>query len=158
MSLSQGSPLDTLALKSEGYSLSLSLSLSIYIYIYIYGSDSKEYACNAADLRLEDPLGLEDPLEKGMATHSRILAWRIPGTEEPGGLQSIVWQRVRHTHTHSSHIIYIYTHTQHLLLFQMFFFVACLLGCCLSLSSLGNFHDLNGLFYIIQIEFTESST
>ena len=33
-------------------------------------------------------LGWEDPLEKGMATHSRILAWRIPWTEEPGGLQS----------------------------------------------------------------------
>ena len=32
-------------------------------------------------------LGREDPLEKGMATHSRILAWRIPWTEEPGGLQ-----------------------------------------------------------------------
>ena len=32
-------------------------------------------------------LGLEDPLEKGMATHSSILAWRIPWTEEPGGLQ-----------------------------------------------------------------------
>ena len=31
-------------------------------------------------------LGQEDPLEMGMATHSRILAWRIPGTEEPGGL------------------------------------------------------------------------
>ena len=35
-------------------------------------------------------LGWEDPLEKGMATHSSILAWRIPWTEEPGGLQSIV--------------------------------------------------------------------
>ena len=35
------------------------------------------------------PLGWEDPLEKGMATHSGILAWRIPWTEEPGGLQSI---------------------------------------------------------------------
>ena len=33
--------------------------------------------------------GLEDPLEKGMATHSSILAWRIPWTEEPGGLQSM---------------------------------------------------------------------
>ena len=33
-------------------------------------------------------LGWEDPLEKGMATHSSILAWRIPWTEEPGGLQS----------------------------------------------------------------------
>ena len=35
-------------------------------------------------------LGWEDPLEEGMATHSSILAWRIPWTEEPGGLQSIV--------------------------------------------------------------------
>ena len=34
-------------------------------------------------------LGQEDPLEKGMATHSSILAWRIPGTEEPGRLQSM---------------------------------------------------------------------
>ena len=41
-------------------------------------------------------LGQEDPLEKGMATHSNILAWRIPWTEEPGGLQSMVSQRVRH--------------------------------------------------------------
>ena len=39
-------------------------------------------------------LGQEDPLEKGMAIHSRILAWRIPWTEEPGGLQSIGSQRV----------------------------------------------------------------
>ena len=41
-------------------------------------------------------LGQEDPLEKGMATHSSILAWRIPWTEEPGGLQSMGSQRVRH--------------------------------------------------------------
>ena len=41
-------------------------------------------------------LGWEDPLEKGMATHSSILAWRIPWTEEPGGLQSMGSQRVRH--------------------------------------------------------------
>ena len=40
-------------------------------------------------------LGREDSLEKGMATHSSILAWRIPWTEEPGGLQSIGLQRVR---------------------------------------------------------------
>ena len=50
-------------------------------------------------------LGQEDPLEEGMATHSSILAWRIPWTEEPGGLQS--WgrkeldrtERLTHTHT-----------------------------------------------------------
>ena len=41
-------------------------------------------------------LGWEDPLEKKMATDSSILAWRIPWTEEPGGLQSIRLQRVRH--------------------------------------------------------------
>ena len=39
-------------------------------------------------------LGCEDPLEEGMATHSRTLAWRIPWTEEPGGLQSMGSQRV----------------------------------------------------------------
>ena len=41
-------------------------------------------------------LGWEDPLEKGMATHSGVLAWRIPWREEPGGLQSMGWQRVGH--------------------------------------------------------------
>ena len=41
-------------------------------------------------------LGWEDPLEEGMATHSCILAWRIPWTGEPGGLQSTGLQRVRH--------------------------------------------------------------
>ena len=41
-------------------------------------------------------LGQEDPLEKGMATHSSILAWRIPWTDEPGGLQSMGSQRVGH--------------------------------------------------------------
>ena len=47
-------------------------------------------------------LGLEDPLGKGMATHSRIPAWRIPWTEETGGLYSMGLQRVteRLTHTH----------------------------------------------------------
>ena len=42
------------------------------------------------------PLGWEDPLEEEMATHSGILAWRIPWTEEPGGLLSTGSQRVRH--------------------------------------------------------------
>ena len=50
-------------------------------------------------------LGQEDPLEEGMATHSTVFAWRIPWTEEPGGLQSIGLHRVRHywrdlAHTH----------------------------------------------------------
>ena len=41
-------------------------------------------------------LGQEDPLEEGVATHSSILAWRIPWTEDPGGLQSMGLQRVRY--------------------------------------------------------------
>ena len=41
-------------------------------------------------------LGQEDPLEKGIATHPSILAWEIPWTEEPGGLQSMGLQRVGH--------------------------------------------------------------
>ena len=48
-----------------------------------YSSDGKESACNAGDTGDSIP-GLEDPLEEGMATLSRILAWRIPWTEEPG--------------------------------------------------------------------------
>ena len=45
-------------------------------------------------------LGQEDPLEKGMATHCSVLAWKIPWTEEPGGLQSMGWQRVGHDQAH----------------------------------------------------------
>jgi len=45
---------------------------------------------------LEKALGWEGPLEKEMETHSSILAWRIPWTEEPGGLQSMGSQRVKH--------------------------------------------------------------
>ena len=56
------------------------------------GSDGKESTCNAGDLGLIP--GLEEPLEKEMATHSRIFTWRIPWTEEPGGLQSLGSQRV----------------------------------------------------------------
>ena len=50
---------------------------------------------NAGDLRYAGSIpGSEDPLEEGMAAHSSILTWRIPWTEEPGGLQSIGSQRV----------------------------------------------------------------
>ena len=54
-------------------------------------------------------LGREDSLKESMATHSSISAWRIPWTEEPGGLQSTGWQRVGHdysddacTHAHTT--------------------------------------------------------
>ena len=54
----------------------------------------KESACNAGDL--SSILSQEDPLEKEMAIHSSILAWEIPWTEEPGGLESTWSQRVGH--------------------------------------------------------------
>ena len=54
----------------------------------------KKSSCNAGELG--STLGQEDPMEKGMATHSSILTWRIPWTEEPGGLPSTGLQRVRH--------------------------------------------------------------
>ena len=62
------------------------------------GSDSKEPACDAGDLRMMQvqSLGQKDPLEEKMAAHSSVLAWEIPWTEESGGLQSMVSQRVRH--------------------------------------------------------------
>ena len=58
---------------------------------------SKESTCNAGvqETRVRSH-GQEDPLEEGMATHSSILAWRIPWIEEPGGLQSMGSQRVGH--------------------------------------------------------------
>ena len=59
----------------------------------------KNPPANAGDIRdvgSVPHLGQEDTLEEGTAAHSSILAWRIPWTEEPGGLQSIVSQRVGH--------------------------------------------------------------
>ena len=58
------------------------------------GSNSKESACSAGDLGSIS--SREDVLEKGMATHPSILAWRIPWTEEPSGLQSTGSQTVGH--------------------------------------------------------------
>ena len=57
-------------------------------------SEDKESACNAGDLRRT--LGWEDLLEKEMATHPSMLAWRIPWTEELDGLWSLGLQRVGH--------------------------------------------------------------
>ena len=54
------------------------------------GSLGKESTCNQ-EAQIQS-LGQEDPLEKGMATHSSIPAWEIPWTEEPGGLQSMELQ------------------------------------------------------------------
>ena len=57
----------------------------------------KNLPANAGDVRDVGSIpGSEDPLEEGMATHSSILVWRIPWTEEPGGLWSMGLQRVGH--------------------------------------------------------------
>ena len=56
----------------------------------------KNLPASAEDAGYTGSLGREDPLEEGMVIHSGILAWRIPWTEEPGGLQAIGSQRVRH--------------------------------------------------------------
>ena len=58
------------------------------------GSDGKESACQCRRGGF-DSLGQEDPLEKGVDTHSSILAWRIPWREEPGGLKPLGFQRFR---------------------------------------------------------------
>jgi len=74
----------------------------IFIYLYIYTHIwasllAQRLKCLPAIRETQvRSLGQEDPLEKEMATHSRILAWRIPWTEKPGGLQSMGSQRVRH--------------------------------------------------------------
>ena len=65
------------------------------------GSVGKESAVQEMQEMWVQSLSQEDPLEEGMATHPSILAWRIPWTEEPGGLQSMGSQRVGyHSATH----------------------------------------------------------
>ena len=59
------------------------------------GAQMVKNLCAMQETRIQ-PLGREDPLEKQMAIHSSILAWRISWTEEPGGLQSMGSQRVGH--------------------------------------------------------------
>ena len=61
---------------------------------------------------LVQSLGQEDPLEEGMATHFSILAWRLPGTEDPGRPQAMgpkesdTTEVTQHTHTHEGYIIF----------------------------------------------------
>ena len=76
--------------KTWGYFIKRSYNLG-----FPGGSDGKESACNAGDPGVEP--GSEDPLKKELATHSSILAWRIPWTEEEsGGLHFMGSQRVGH--------------------------------------------------------------
>ena len=95
----------SLEIPNEDYKRKMSKDIKKWLYridllaLFVFldlpgGSDGKTSAC-----KLETwvwSLGWEDPLEEGMATHSSILAWRIPWTEEPGKLQSMGSQRVGH--------------------------------------------------------------
>ena len=76
--------------KSQTEQLSLSLHSSQEIVVFTGGSVVKNL------LAMQEMLGWEDPLEKGMATHSSILACRISWTEEPCGLESMGSKRVRY--------------------------------------------------------------
>ena len=64
-------------------------------YDFAGGSDGKSVCLQCRRPRVQSP-GREDPLEKEMTTHFSTLAWKIPWTEEPGGLQSMRSLRVRH--------------------------------------------------------------
>ena len=89
------------------------MSFNFYLFIFFEGgegdfpggSDGEESACNAGDVSF-DPWVRKIPLEKGMATHSNILARRIPWTQETGQLQSVGVQRVRHNSTTHTHIFF----------------------------------------------------
>ena len=82
----------------------------------------------------DQSLGWGDPLEKEMAAHSSILAWRIPWTEEPGGLQSMGSQRVGHNRAH--------THTNTLIKLFKFLF----LDIIISSWTYPNFHEIRHSF------------
>ena len=74
----------------------------------------KNLPANAGDIRdLGFIPGLGRSLEEGMATHSRILAWRIPWTEDPGGLQYVALQRVRHNRSDLVHMHNSYMYNGH---------------------------------------------
>ena len=94
----------------------------IYIYVYIYvwivlGSSVVKYPPAIQETHVQS-LGQEVPLEKAMATHSNILAWEIPWTEKPGGLQCIGSQKSRTQ-------LYIYVHIyklDYLIMGMIFYF------------------------------------
>ena len=69
--------------------------MCIYIYIYTVVAQTVKHLSTMRETWVRS-LGWEDPLEKEMAIHSRTIAWKIPWTEEPGRLQSMGSQRVRH--------------------------------------------------------------
>jgi len=128
----------------------------IHIYTYTHmgfpgGTSSKEptYQCRKPKRQVWS-LGQEDPLEEGMATHSNILAWRIPWIKEPGGLQSIRshrvlhdWRDLAHMHAHTR----THTHT-HIHAYICFFRIFSIAGYYKALS-IALCYTVNPCCYII---------
>ena len=102
----------------RNFLLTSSLEMSVILYWLPRGHCGKESACQCRRWGLDFP-GQEDPLAEEMAIHCSILAWEISWTEEPGGLQSRVLQRVRHNwvNEHTRHSL----PTKELLLFNLEF-------------------------------------
>ena len=90
------------------------LSNILVVALFPGGVSGKEPTCQCRRPKRQETwvrsLGQEDPLEKEMTTHSSILAWRIPGTGEPGGMPSMGSHRVSHCHCqcHCLLLIFIY--------------------------------------------------
>ena len=89
----------------------------VMLWGFLGGSVSKESVSNAADLGLI--LGLGRSLEKEMATHSSILAWRIPWTEEPGGLQFKGWQELDMTEPLNHHLMLFHSYSTYRFLSEL---------------------------------------
>ena len=85
---------DPCSIPGSGRSPGEGIGYPLIFLAFLGGSEGKESVCNAGDLGLIP--GWEDALEKEMATHSSVLAWRIPRTEEPSGLWSMGSQKVKH--------------------------------------------------------------
>ena len=84
-------------------------SANIFTFGFPWWLNAEEPTCNAGDMRDTGLIpGSERSLGEGVATHTSILAWRIPWTEEPGRLQSMESQRVRHDWAINTHFCYLF--------------------------------------------------
>ena len=84
---------------------------------------------NTGDTRDVGSITWEDPLEEVMATPSSVLAWRVPRTEEPSGLQSMGLQRVRHDRSDLAHMLLCFTLVHFVVFRALFLFVFCFSAC-----------------------------
>ena len=108
----------------------------------------QESACQYRSPRRHGSIpGQGDPLEEEMASHSRILAWRIPWTEEPGGIQSMGSKRVEYSWAHTHSLTHI--HPPSALLSQLFSFLFTLISVAFALKII----SYNRALTVIQVNF-----